>query len=195
MNAPNTTQRPPLPSQSDDEFMASAGPTFAPAPDGPHSAVCCDLINLGLQKSEWQGKVKEQHKIRILWQIGEFDKDGRRFVVGRTFTKSLHENSALRAFLESWRGRAFTEEELAGFNLTNLLGIPAFIQIKHAEKNGKTYANVDTIMRVPKGMPIISVADYVRVKDRKRDDATPQNQPHPDDFPPPLEDEDDELPF
>lgn len=192
--AANPPQRAPLPSQSDDEFMASAGPTFVPAPDGPHNAVCCDLINLGLQKSEWQGKVKEQHKIRILWEIEDVDAQGKRFVVGRTFTKSLHENSSLRAFLESWRGRAFTEAELAGFNLTNLLGIPAFLQIKHVDKNGKTYANVDTIMRVPKGMAILDVSPtYVRVKDRKRDEA-PQHQGG-DDFGSPPPDEDDDLPF
>jgi len=192
-----TTQRPPLPSQNDDEFVATAGPVYASAPDGPHSAVCCDLINLGLQKSEWQGKVREQHKIRVLWQIDAPDETNKRFIVGRTFTKSLHENSALRAFLESWRGRAFTEAELAGFNLTNLLGIPAFIQVKHAEKGGRTYANVDTIMRLPKGMKAIDVSpDYVRVKDRKRDDAQQQQQPvNDDDFPPPLQDDADDLPF
>lgn len=182
------TQRPPLPPQSDDEFVASAGPTYAPAPEGPHVAVCCDLINLGLQKTEWQGKVKEQHKIRILWQIDALDESGKRFIVGRTFTKSLHENSALRAFLESWRGRAFTEAQLAGFNLTQLLGVSCFIQIKHNVKQGKTYANVDTIMSLPKGEKGLTVTpDYVRVKDRKKED-----QPPVDDVPPP---DDDDLPF
>jgi len=192
MTTATQTQRPPLPSQSDDEFVASAGPVYAPAPEGPHAAVCCDLINLGLQKSEWQGKVREKHKIRILWQIDALDEQGKRFIVGRTFTKSLHENSGLRAFLESWRGRAFTEAELAGFNLTNLLGISCFIQIKHNTKQGKTYANVDTIMRLPKSeTPLTVTPDYVRVKDRKKDEQTANEN----DFPPPLQDDEDDLPF
>ena len=41
--------------------------------------------------------------------------DGKPFLVRRRYTASLHEKSALRKDLESWRGRAFTNVELDGF--------------------------------------------------------------------------------
>jgi len=55
--------------------------------------------------------------------------------------------------LQSWRGRAFTPEELKKFDLVNVLGKPAFINVTHSVKGDKTYANLTSIMPLPKGMP------------------------------------------
>ena len=54
----------------------------------------------------------------------------------------------------SWRGRDFTAEELDAFNLRNIVGAPCLMNIIHTEgKDGKTYANIAGLMRLPKGMP------------------------------------------
>lgn len=186
MTTPNTQApaRAPLPPQTDDAFMTSGGPSYKPAPDGPHSAVCCDVLYMGWKKTEWQGKAREVEEVRLLFQIEERNEQGQRYVVGRTFTKSLSEKANLRKFLEQWRGRAFSEEELKGFQLLTLLGKTCMIQVKHAERNGRTYANIDTVMRLPRGTAPVAVVDYVRVKDRKpAEQAPPSNgAPHPADF-------------
>ena len=182
-----------LPPQSD-EIIASdsgGGKDFTPAPTGPHPAVCCDVIDLGMWESEWQGKKKQVRKVRLAFQIPELRDDGKRYVVSRMFTLSLGDKAALRKFLQDWRGVPFTEEQLKGFNLTTLIGAPALIQVSHNNKNGdKTYANIDTVMKLPKGLPKLSVEEYVRVKDRNPEPAAA----NAGDFPPPIEDDDD-LPF
>ena len=50
--------------------------------------------------------------------IGEAEDDnGRRFQLRKDYKNSLHEKAGLRKDLEAWRGRRFTDAELAGFDL------------------------------------------------------------------------------
>jgi hypothetical protein len=68
---------------------------------------------------------------------------------------SLHEKANLRKFLESWRGRAFTKEELDGFDIFTVLGVVGQVQVIHnVGDDGQTYANVKAVMPLPKGMKV-----------------------------------------
>jgi hypothetical protein len=159
--------------------------SFAPAPAGVHQGVCVDVVDMGLMKVEFGDAVKEQHKVRIAWQVDELMEDKRRFIVQKRYTLSLHEKSSLRKDLESWRGQPFTDEELKGFDLEKLLGVNAFLNIVHVVKDGRTYANVASIMPLKKGMAKITEADnYVRVKDRTPDQQTPEPNVPDEDGPP-----------
>jgi hypothetical protein len=88
------------------------------------------------------------------------------FLVRRRYTCSLHEKATLRRDLESWRGRAFTDKELEAFDLESLLSVGCLINVIHESRNGSTYANVASVMRLPKGMTAPTPRDYVRVQDR-----------------------------
>lgn len=193
-----TTTSHTLPTQPDDIIVSeeSGGVDYKPHSVGPHSAVCCDIVDLGVWQDSYPGKpLRNVRKIRLVFQTDEKREDGKRFTVGRMFTASLGEKANLRKFIESWRGVAFTPDELRGFSLSKLIGAPALIQVKHRDKQGKTYADIDSVMRLPKGMEKLTVTDYVRVKDREQ--AKPLQPAHPDyeDFPAPLVEEDDDLPF
>lgn len=129
---------------------------FKLPPAGTHVARCVQVVDLGTQRGEWQGKPKETHKVRLAWELPT-EKDTFRpevgpepFVIGKEFTVSLDEKASLRKTLEAWRGRPFTEEELGGFNIAKLLGVPAMLNIQHVEKNGKTFANISAVMALPK---------------------------------------------
>lgn len=158
----------------------SGGTDFQPAPAGAHAAVCCDVRDLGLVTSTFGGKEKTQQKLLLSWLIAELRDDGKHFIVAQRFTASLHEKASLRKFLEAWRGRAFTEEELAGFDVETLIGAPALLNVIQQTKEGKTYANIASIMRLPKGMEAPKIpADFVRYQDREaaKEGATPQDAP------------------
>jgi hypothetical protein len=58
----------------------------------------------------------------------------------------------MRSVLESWRGRKFSDSERKGFELKNLLGKVCFLNIVHAQRGDKTYANVASVMPVPDGI-------------------------------------------
>ncbi len=144
--------------------------TYTAAPEGLHSAVCVDVVNLGIV----QGAYGAKHKVRIIWQLEAVDEThGRRFDVARVYTLSLHERSALRKDLESWRGRKFTELELDGFDLEKLLGVNAQVQVTHdLSDDGTIYANVSTVVPPIKGVAKLAPLDYLRAKDRQARNGT-----------------------
>lgn len=78
--------------------------------------------------------------------------DGRPMSISKRYTLSLGENAQLRADLKSWRGKDFTPEELAGFDISKVLSAPCMLNVSHAEKDGRTYTNVASITPVPKAM-------------------------------------------
>jgi len=146
----------------------SGGGDFPVTPMGAHPAVCCDVVDLGVLKVVYGGQEKQQHKIRIVWQIDELDQNGKPFRAQKRYTLSLHEKAALRKDLESWRGKPFKDTDLKdGFDVEKLLSVPCFLNIIHEFKDGKIYANVTAIMPLPKGVEGPPVRDYVRVVDRQ----------------------------
>jgi hypothetical protein len=165
------------------------GGGFTPHPEGQFRAVCVDVVDKGLVETTWQGKTRSQHKIRVVFQTEEQMPDGKPAMASRSFTLSLGEKSALRPFLEAWRGRKFTGEELAGFDVEKLIGAGAVIQIVHEHKGDKVYDNITSIMKLMKGMEALKVRDYVRVQDRVPVGAGSFEEP------PAALDEDDDLPF
>ena len=170
----------------------AGGGGFVPCPPGQHAAVCCDVVDMGVLEVTYGGKTKKQHKIRIVWQIEEVMGDNRPYIAQKRYTLSLHKKSGLRADLESWRGRPFTDAELQGFDVENVLGIPALLNVQQVVKDGETYSNVISLMKLPKGMTVLSVRDYVRVVDR---DPAQQQQGDAAEPPPFGEMDDSEVPF
>lgn len=124
--------------------------------DGVYTAISSMLIDLGVQRNEKFDK--DQRKFILIWNIvGEIVKIGD-LEVPRTISKeygfSLNEKSNLRKDLEAWRGQAFTEEELRGFYLSNILNKGCQLQIINKESNGKSYNNIAGIMALAKGMQV-----------------------------------------
>lgn len=140
-----------------------SGSNFIPAPAGPALAVCCDVVDLGLVT----GKFGTKPEIKIVWQLADVDDQiQKRPIVQKRYTLSLHEKANLRKDLESWRGRPFTTEELKGFDVEKVIGVPVFLNIVHNTKDGTTYANAAAVMPPPKSSPAVAVEGYIRVKDR-----------------------------
>ncbi len=143
------------------QASANSSKEFEIAPAGNHVAICYSMVDFGHQNVEFKNnqgilEQKLQHKAYIGWELcNEQMADGRPFMVSRQLTMSLHENATLRAILESWRGRPFTDDELMGFDLKNILGKPCMVNVVHnVAKNGKTYANIKSVAAIPKGMPV-----------------------------------------
>ncbi|MCX7009804.1 MAG: hypothetical protein NTY53_21605 [Kiritimatiellaeota bacterium] len=135
------------------------GPSIEPIPAGVHVAVCYGVVDLGTQFTAKFNK--SIRKILMLWEIpgcrGDFDRDGQKVslprAISRRYTLSLSEKANLRRDLESWRGKKFTAQELAGFDVQAVLGAACQMQIVHeAGSDGKTYAQISAIMALPKGV-------------------------------------------
>lgn len=188
-------------------FVKKKTSDFIPAPEGLHFAVCVDVVDLGGVKTSWKGQESIKDMLRIVWQtedkIPSGEKAGQPYMINRRYTSSSHKKATLRIHCESWRGKAFTDEEFAAFDLEKLIGACCQIQITHNTSDGTTYANIQAIVPAPRGKQPLRVNGYQRVKDRP-DYKTPKSalellgdaQEHGD-FPAEVTDEqqDDDIPF
>lgn len=133
---------------------------FKRTPQGVHLGRCFRVIDLGTQKTTWQGKEKWSRKVLFSWELhGEDDAgeplltdEGKPLSISSRYTLSLGDNAAMRSMLEGWRGRTFTDDELAGFDLKDVLGKWCMVNVTHTSKDGKTYENVAGVTPVPKLM-------------------------------------------
>lgn len=140
--------------------------SFDPCPEGLHQAVCVDVVDLGLQKTQFG----ERFKVEVRWQVDTVnDRTGKRFELRKWYTNSLHEKANLRKDLECWRGRKFTDTELGGFDLEKLIGVNCQLQVIHnITDEGKVYDNVQAIVPHNNKIPKIHPLDYVRQQDRAK---------------------------
>jgi len=199
--------------------------TFKPVPPGTHLARCYRIVDLGTQETNYQGKVNHQRKLMIQWEVHGQDDNGYALVtkggepmsISKNYTVSLGEKARLRQDLITWRGKAFTPEELKGFELKNLLGVWCMLSVVETPGNdGKTYSNVNAITPVPaivkkNGLPsyynepgIFSIdspdmelfetfSDYLKAKIMASPEWTSRNRSGP---PPQAFDvQDDDIPF
>ena len=169
--------------------IIAKGSDFVPAPEGSHPAVCVDVVDLGVLVTTFNGVTRRKPMVKYVFQIEENMENGKPFVVSRRFTISLHKKAALRAAIESWRGRALTETEIRdGFDLESLIGSACLLNVVHVARDGATFANVSSIMRLPRGTKALRARDYVRVKDRQEQNGSSSVAEEA----PPEMDEDDE---
>lgn len=144
-------------------IVVKGGKSFTPPPEGVWGAVCVDVVDLGVVKSELYG---DKEKVRITWELSELMADGKPYIASKMFSKTLHERSSLYKFLTSWRGKTFSAEELTGFDLEKLLGAPCQLVVTHDERDGIVYGNITTVLKAARGQALKPSGSFIRHKDR-----------------------------
>jgi len=133
---------------------------YSPIEAGTYLARCVQVIDLGTQTIEYMGELKQSRKVRLAFEtptekkIFKEENGEQPYMLSKEYTLSLGDKANLRADLESWRGKTFTQEELEGFDLANILWIPCMITVTHqTSKDGqKTYARITGISKIMKWM-------------------------------------------
>jgi hypothetical protein len=135
---------------------------FQPCPEGLFPAICCDVVDKGMQETQWGSK----HKIQLRWLVAAKPQrdDKKPHMISKSYTLSLHEKANLRLMLEVWRGRKFTEQETEGFDIEQLIGAPCQIQVAQeaSRQSGDVYAFPQVVLKAVKGAPLVPIGDYVR---------------------------------
>lgn len=137
-------------------WVDHGGGDFEQPPVGTHVARCVKIIDIGTQRGEYQGKANIRRQCIVGWELpnelmSEGESAGKPFTVSRFYTASLSEKANLRKDLENWRGRAFTDEELGGFDAKNILGKACMLSLT---ENDKGKVRVTGVMALPKGTAV-----------------------------------------
>lgn len=184
---------------------------FKPHPEGQFVAQCVDSIDLGQKVEEFPGTPRKlSQKLALIFRTGELNPDtGDIIDIAAEFSVSMNEKANMRKFLESWRGKAYTDAEIKTgapqiHKLVNNFGLISVEQ--KPSKAGRMYARIISITGVPKAMAshLPTFKPYVRADywaDRKTDYAAGVKAFHAEfSAPAPMEDFDtgavsDDLPF
>ena len=123
-----------------------------PMEPGAYLAVCVGVVDLGEQFSE---KFKSySNKLKIIWDIPdetlEVDGEQKPRQLSKDFTFSTSKKSSLRAFLQAWNSRTYTDEEFGELDIFDQIGKGCQLQVALNETG--EYSNIDTLMALPKGV-------------------------------------------
>lgn len=124
---------------------------------GLYLAICYSIVDIGEQENKMYNNTSRQ--IVMTWEFPDerVEVNGQMLPRAQSmfFTLSLNERARLRGFLENWRGRAFTAEELAGFDVGKVLGAPCMLNmVERVRPDGSKHTVIGGVSRVPKGMTV-----------------------------------------
>lgn len=132
---------------------------FTPYPQGPSEGIIYDVEDLGLEVDPFAPppqpgeEPKMRHrlviKIESMQKMMEGEAD-RPCILHYRCNMGGHAKSNLRIFRTKVAGRALTEQEAHNFDDQEVIGVRVGYVVAHREGgNGATYANLDTIWRLP----------------------------------------------
>ncbi len=126
-------------------------------PAGQYVARSYIVADLGTHNNQYMGEERLQRQIIMTFETPEEthlwkDSEGPMpfSISSRFFTFSMAPKSNLRSLLGDYRGKSFTDQEAAVFDIGKVLGVPCLITVEHTEKGDKTYVNIKSICPVPK---------------------------------------------
>ena len=130
-----------------------AKPKAPPVEPGVYMAVCVGVVDLGEQYSE---KFKNYaNNVKFVWSLPsetiEIEGKIEERQLSKEFSVSVSKKGGLRAFLESWNSKSYSDDEFAELDLFDQLGKPCQLQV--VLNDTKEYSNVANLMPLPKGMP------------------------------------------
>lgn len=137
----------------------SGGGNYDLLASGNYPAVLIGFIDLGTHEEEYENddktkRVVDTRKLALVWETpGEIKPNGDPFCLAKQFNLSFGPKSALRQFIEGWRGKKFEPEEQ--FDLRSIVGKPCLLNVVHrAGKGDRKYHEVGGVTAVPKGLSV-----------------------------------------
>ncbi len=132
---------------------------FKLVPAGTHLARCYAFLHMGHVPNTFPGATNPTvNKIRLTWELPEEMaqfKEGAEpqpFSMSQEYTLSMNEKANLRKVVSSWLGVKLSDEEAEFFDTELLVGKECLLTIVHTTKGDKTYAGIQNVTSLPKGM-------------------------------------------
>ena len=130
-----------------------AKPKVPPVEPGVYMAVCVGVVDLGEQYSEVYKNYS--NKVKFVWalpsELMEVEGKMEERQLSREFSIATKKTSKLRTFLGSWNSKAYSDDEFMELDLFDQVGKAC--QLNVVLNDTGEYANVDSIMPIPKGIP------------------------------------------
>lgn len=121
-------------------------PTFENHPEGVFVGELAEFTDEGYK----EGKFGTYRSAFFDIQTGQINSDGEVFFPMRYYVnENAGEKSKTTLFREAVHGRRLTRAERVNFDPEALLGMKVQVQVKHVDRDGKTYAQIESVMALP----------------------------------------------
>lgn len=130
-----------------------AKPKTPPVEPGVYMAVCVGVVDLGEQYSE---KFKNySNKVKFVWALPgetiEIEGKAEERQLSREFSIATKKTCNLRTFLRSWNGIDYSDEDFLELDMFDQIGKAC--QLNVVLNDTGEYANVESVMPIPRGFP------------------------------------------
>ena len=123
-------------------------PVFENHPEGVFVGELAEFTDEGYK----EGKFGTYRSAFFDIQTGQVNSDGEVFFPMRYYVnENAGEKSKTTLFREAVYGRRLTRAERVNFDPEALLGMKVQVQVKHVDRDGKTYAQIESVMALPQG--------------------------------------------
>lgn len=120
-------------------------------PIGNHAAVLVAMVDMGTQRTEFQGEVKWQHRVLWVYELPlEQKSGGGNHVASIELTVSLGSKAKMRKFIESRVGKSMPED--IEYDIEQELGKAVMLNVVASGKSD--YPKIDSVSAVPKGFHV-----------------------------------------
>lgn len=132
-------------------------PKLPPVAPGVYMAVCVGVIDLGEQLCEYKEKKGGSYKnqVQFVWELVgetvEVDGEQKPRQLSRTFSVTASKKGNLIGFISGWNGTSYTEEQFLDLDLFGQAGRACQLNVVLSDTG--EYANVDSAIPLPKGIP------------------------------------------
>jgi len=110
---------------------------------GLHNAICVGVWNVGVQKIKFKDEIKYKQQVVIGFEVEQRNSETKLPMFHpQVYNMSLHEKSNLSSVIESWMAKRLSKEERSRFDLTQLIGKKATLNIIYNED----YVNISSIL-------------------------------------------------
>lgn len=142
---------------------------FTLPPAGLHHARIIRIIDLGTQIDTFQGTVKNNHKIMILFEYMHKKRaDGTNEVISQDYTAVFGEKSNFQKAFQTLDEDLFKKKE---FDVATILGKACAITvIRKISRNGKERAEVSSVSPPMEGMPLLEAVSTPKLFDLSEPD-------------------------
>ena len=135
-----------------------AKPKTPPVEPGVYMAVCVGVVDLGEQYSEQYKNYS--NKVKFIWALPtetiEIDGKTEERQLSREFKVATKKNGKLRTFLSGWNSKNYSDEEFMELDMFEQVGKAC--QLNVVLNDTGEYANVESVIPIPKGFPAPTTA-------------------------------------
>lgn len=121
-------------------------------PEGTFQAELIRIYYCGIQENKYNPE-SPQPKIVFSFELDEpmLESDGNH-ILSTTVTYSLHEKSGMTKLLKPALGSAYPDKPGQELDVDSLVGMKVMVTVSHTQKADRTYANIEGLARLPRGM-------------------------------------------